>query len=155
MKFEELWNYHPNNNGDSFPCRNKDGEPAFENQCAIRMGIALEKAGMSLASYKGERCWHGHKPAHILRAEELAKWLKPQLSPVSLKVFSGDAYKNALSYMHRKRGIVFYKNFFGAGNQGDHIDLWNQFYATKEVDSFFGALFPSFASYNKAEEIWF
>ena len=50
---------------------------------------------------------------------------------------------------------VFYKNFYGVGNQGDHIDLWNKLYATKEINTFLGAIFPSFASCDKAKEVWF
>ena len=156
FEFRQLWDNHPNNSGESVPCKNLDGKPAFENQCAIRMGICLHKAGLSLLSFKGERCWHNHNPPHVLRAEELAKWLKSELTFAQFKKFSGkNAYKDAVDHITLKKGIVFYKDFWGPGMQADHIDLWNRLYATKELSTFFGVLFPSLASYNKAKEVWF
>ena len=43
-------------------------------------------------------------------------------------------------------GIVFFKNFHGTGNQGDHIDLWN------------GNRMPSNLNHDyfkRSEEVWF
>lgn len=87
------------------------------------MGEAFRKSGVDLKSFKGVRCWHGHKPAHILRAEELAEWLSGPFSPFKQKfVFEG---VNGFSQITGKKGIIFFKDYYGPNQQGDHIDLWN------------------------------
>ncbi|MCF6255038.1 MAG: type VI secretion system amidase effector protein Tae4 [Gammaproteobacteria bacterium] len=82
VNFVKLWNSHPTVESfiDDFPCK-KNGKKAFDNQCAIRIGVAFEKTGVNLKSFKGAKCWHSHKPAHILRAEEIENWLKGPFSP--------------------------------------------------------------------------
>ena len=122
LMFKTLWNNHPSNNGENSPCRNQKGDPAFENQCAIRMGVALEASGMNTSSFRGARCWYGHR--HILRVEELIKWLKTR----SHDVGTATSYKpgsDVRSAVAGKTGIVACRNFWGRGNQGDHIDLWD------------------------------
>ena len=87
VAFRDLWYRHPANNSTQYPCvaphglTNMEGKhvpqgfPVFGNQCAIRMGVALSGAGLSLASFHGAKCWIKHSPRHILRAQELANWL--------------------------------------------------------------------------------
>jgi hypothetical protein len=141
IKFEDLWANHPKRTGDPFPCM-VDDVPAFDNQCAIRMGICLEKAGLDLSGFKGARCWHNHKPKHILRAEELANWLRVKLGPSKLTVFKGkDVYLTAQKEMRLKTGIVFFKDAFSGGV--DHIDLWNR---SRPISD---------DNYSFAREIWF
>ena len=122
LMFRTLWNVHPSNNGDDFPCTTKKGDIAFDNQCAIRMGVALAEAGMNTSSFRGARCWHGHK--HILRVEELIKWLKTKKEDVG-KARSFKPGSDALDAVAGRTGIVACRNFYGRGNQGDHIDLWD------------------------------
>lgn len=107
--FDTLWANHPGR--DAHPC-------VFENQCAIRMGVCLEKSGIDTSSFTGVRCWHGHSPGHILRAQELANWLesKSDLFGHSQKSFSS-------SIVQGKRGILFIQNGWSGGV--DHIDLWD------------------------------
>ncbi|WP_102795389.1 type VI secretion system amidase effector protein Tae4 [Bowmanella denitrificans] len=126
MKFEELWNNHPTIKSswfdDDAPCI-VDGERAFENQCAIRMGVCLTESGVDLSSFTGARCWHNHNPSHILRAQELGDWLRSSASPFKrYEEFDASA---GFSNIGGKKGIIFFKNYYGPGNQGDHIDLWN------------------------------
>ena len=125
MNFENLWENHPTIEttfGDDAPCQS-NGERAFENQCAIRMGESLRKSGVNLDTFKGAKCWHGHNPAHILRAEELANWLRGPFSPFRRVIeFEG---VNGFNQINDRTGIVFFKDYYGPGNQGDHIDLWN------------------------------
>ncbi len=119
MRFAELWNAHP---GDNHPCLDELGEPAFENQCAIRMGVALAEAGFDMEGFDGHTCWHGHGGSHVLRAEELARWLADAPGPWN----SAETYQGITSdFLAERQGIVFCRNFWGTGNQGDHIDLWN------------------------------
>jgi len=123
--FMNIWDNHPSveNFFDDFPCKNGGGENAFDNQCAIRVGVALEAAGVSTKAFKGVRCWHDHKPGHILRAEELANWLKSSSSPFK-QMIQCDA-SEGFSKVKGKKGIIFFKDYYGPNNQGDHIDLWN------------------------------
>lgn len=66
-----VWNNHP---FPDSPCSTKH----FVNQCAIRMGVALEKSGVDTTSfdrlYPNRRCYKNltHSPKHILAAQELA-----------------------------------------------------------------------------------
>lgn len=99
MKFKELWENHPTvkSRRDDAPCK-VNGKRAFDNQCAIRLGQALTESGIDLNTFKGARCWHSHKPAHILRAEELAKWLSSSFSPFRKVVkFQGTWFQFAFS----------------------------------------------------------
>ena len=99
---------------------------AFKNQCAIHMGVALEKSGVNLGSFQGARCYGNFKPPHIagqhiLRAQELADWLRKQTILVGKVKISKpvpmDAYRG-------KRGIVFFQNVTGLEGI-DHIDIWD------------------------------
>ncbi len=118
VRFQLLWDNHPG--PDAKPC-----DATFPNQCAIRMGIALEKSHVDTRSfdtmYPGRRCYPGfkHAPGHILAAQELANWLATQVALV------GSAEKkrrvNSGTYGGRE-GIVFIQNGWGAT---DHIDLWD------------------------------
>ena len=65
LGFRELWDNHPY---PQSPC-----DSYFVNQCAIRMGVALEQTGLTITGVA--RCWFRHTPHHILRAQELANAL--------------------------------------------------------------------------------
>ncbi|MFC1586374.1 type VI secretion system amidase effector protein Tae4 [Fibrobacterota bacterium] len=148
VTFENLWKCHPSkwDKPDNTPCQNKDGEPTFAHQCAIRMGVCLTKAGFNLSSVNIVRCWfHNKNENHFLRAEELAKGLEsyPDLNSKVEKKKKKDNVK-AENYKGRK-GIVYFQNFWGDGNQGDHIDLWNGEEQCRGEDEFF----------ENAEQVWF
>jgi len=152
IKFTKLWGNHPTVESfiDDFPCK-KNGKKAFKNQCAIRMGVTFDKSGVNMKSFKGAKCWHGHKPAHILRAEELGNWLKGPFSPFKkIIIFEG---VNGFSKISGKKGIVFFKDYYGRNNQGDHIDLWNGSRLTKYA-TWFDFAFRDGRHYSKAT-VWF
>ncbi len=71
--FSEVWDHHPYSDT---PC----DTTYFRDQCAIRFGVALEGAGANLASFPGAKYYPGlkHSPKYVLRAQELANWLKTQ-----------------------------------------------------------------------------
>ncbi|MDF7681059.1 hypothetical protein PT300_10890 [Enterobacteriaceae bacterium ESL0689] len=70
LNFAALWDAYPGLFGDENPCRLKDGRASFENQCAIRLGMALVKCGYGMTKLQAQFCWHHPKSAgHILRAE--------------------------------------------------------------------------------------
>ncbi|WP_420415032.1 type VI secretion system amidase effector protein Tae4 [Roseibium sp.] len=115
VKFQDLWDSHP------YPVQPCDGK-LFKNQCAIRMSVALRGAGVNLDSFRGAKCYPGlkHSPRHILRAEELAKWMKDQT--LVFGTHSVHRKANASDFAD-KSGIVFIKDGWESG--GDHIDVWN------------------------------
>jgi len=141
--FSRLWANHPATKGIINPCITKN-VINFKNQCAIRMSVCLLDSGISLKSFKGAKCYpgHGHNQSHILRAEELATWLENQKLlfgiPTKRKKVKSSIYKD-------KKGIILLKNFWGAGNQGDHIDLWNGKMMTRGAPSYFSS----------SQEVWF
>ena len=120
-KFERLWLAHPSTKGISKPCLT-NGKSNFDNQCAIRMGVAIQDAGISMGSYTGDYCWHNHGKKHTLRVEELEKWLRTQATTFGNPT---DYISAKSTEFQSKVGIVAFINFWGTGSQGDHIDLWN------------------------------
>ncbi|WP_288407175.1 type VI secretion system amidase effector protein Tae4 [uncultured Herbaspirillum sp.] len=132
VKFSELWNAYPGGN----PCDGKDknGKPAFSDQCAIRVGVALTKVGVTFKSYpeKG-KCWFKGHTDHVLRAKELAEWLKLQpfvgcTKPTDIK---GRDWQERIK---GKTGIIYFADYWRRKDRngveeshptGDHIDLWN------------------------------
>jgi len=122
--FANLWAKHP---GGSFVC----DEMVFSNQCAMRMGYALEESGISLVSENLERCsdysmrFNDHIPGHIRSAQELANvfYWKPSLlgAAVRRKILMGSIDRN-LEAFRRRQGMVFIMNGWGTT---DHIDLWD------------------------------
>lgn len=138
LQFSVLWEKHPANQTPSIisPCANDEGTPNFENQCAIRMGVCLAAAGADISSFRGTTCWHGHGRNHVLRAQELADYLKTRTDLVgTVKI---DESPTLAEYTSR-RGVVLFQNFWGTGNQGDHIDVWDGSQMAKGDPSYFAA----------------
>lgn len=139
VNFQKLWDGHPLNWNprETAPFKSKDGTPLFQDQCAIKMSIALQQAGVPLATFKGATASSpvlqlGVKPVKAaLRAEELAQWL--------IKVLGQpDKYTAAVAIeaVKFRNGIVFFKDFWardlpnggqesGINRSGDHIDVWD------------------------------
>lgn len=104
---------------------------AFPDQCAIKVSTALRGAGASLKSFKGVCCWQPeHKGMkHVLRAEELANWLKKRYlanwpNPVDI------TGKDWQTKIENKTGVIFFKDYWLRKGEkfpsGDHIDLWDK-----------------------------
>lgn len=135
LAWRAIWDNHPGKL--TYPC----DSTLFQNQCAIRMGVALAGAGVNLRQFGGARCYPNlkHAPKHILRAQELANWLAGQTTLVGKAVKS----KNVTSENYaRKTGIVFIKDGWGST---DHIDIWNGV----------GMKGGSLGYFSKAKELWF
>lgn len=130
INFQSVWANYPN----SDPCIDKKtNQPpkGFSNQCAVRLGYALELSGVSFASYKGKRCPSAPKNSGMVAsAQELANWLysKPFDGCPKAESFTG---KNVFENIKGKTGIIFLANYWqrtgeiGNTRTGDHIDLWN------------------------------
>jgi hypothetical protein len=118
--FQTIWNNHPIIKRDA-PILDRG---TYTNQCAINLSAALIRSGVSLDGFRGARSWQKDQPKYPIRAQELANWLKttfPRL-PRRFEAVSPKEFSQKLS---GKRGIIFFQNYWGPGNQGDHIDLWN------------------------------
>lgn len=132
VNFYKLWSNHPGIG--SKPCSSK-----LVNQCAIRMGVTLQKANISLGTFKGAKCWFKHSPKHILRAQELASWMDKNTHDFGVKV----VHKHVNQFVFSgKKGLVFIKNGWGST---DHIDLWD--------GKSFKAGDPSY--FSLGQEVWF
>lgn len=137
VRFGELWNAYP----ASDPCVNPaNGKKAYDNQCAIRVGLALQRCGVSFRTFKGPRCEYGPSGnGMVLRAQELADWLshRPFANCPKPAVMPGKAFHKAMA---ARRGIAFFKDYWLREGEksptGDHIDLWNMDRLTPSWQSF-------------------
>jgi len=156
LDFRKLWRNHPTSGeGEVFPCRDVHDMPNFDNQCAILMGTCLLRSDL-LRGYDKATCWYrGHK-GHTLRARELADWMRrrsERFGRVEVRRnVSWGAYKG-------RTGVVCFHNFWGVGNQGDHIDLWDGTgIIRRELDPSLegpGMANGSLDYFERAEEVWF
>jgi hypothetical protein len=127
--FTTLWSSYPHDSEappgsqHAMPCDEKDksGFYFYENQCAIRMSHCLIKAGISLSNYTDPKCKHGYARG----AESLATWIWRNFGKPLQVDCSNAAQKNTFltNQYWSKNGIIFFKDFYGTNNTGDHIDL--------------------------------
>jgi hypothetical protein len=120
INFTDLWDSHP---GGVKPCKDKDGRPTYEDQCAIRMSIALAGAGIDMSKYPGRTCGIKGHPVHAVSAQELANWLTKILGPPHKE----SAMHGCLDYKSLT-GIIFIKSFQGTANPDqrfNHMDVWD------------------------------
>lgn len=127
----------------SYPVVKAPCDGPWDNQCAIRMSIALNGEGsvtVNSKNYSEPKCRHGHARG----AESLANWLQTKIGrPKKWK--SGEAAKKDLQ---DDQGIIFFKDCFtragSTAQVGDHIDLWR-----KGITKTFSD--PN----NSSKEVWF
>jgi hypothetical protein len=128
VAFSALWNAYPN----SKPyVDKKTGDPpqGFENQCAIKVSVALHGAGVEMKSFRGAHVLIDGKYA-ATGATDLASWLKsqriPGISSPAVNV-TGEDWQEKIK---GKTGIVYFADYWARPGEtknrsGDHIDLWN------------------------------
>jgi hypothetical protein len=126
VTFVKMWAGYPGSHPYVDPKTGED-PPGFDNQCAIKLSVALHATGVDLASFKGASV-HVPTGKAAIRAEELAAWLKVQhfdgmLGPADI---TGADWQAKIK---DKRGIVAFKDYWARPGEktptGDHIDLWN------------------------------
>lgn len=128
VKFTALWDGYP---GSKPYVDAKTGKvPAgYENQCAIKVSVALHAAGVAMKSFHGAAVTLGGKNAAV-RATELAAWLRKQqidgiaTSPENI---TGETWQTSIK---GRSGIVYFADYWARPGEektpsGDHIDLWN------------------------------
>lgn len=133
ITFKELW--------DNFPSGNPYDDPAYKNQCAIRLSVTLHRVGVDMKSFNSKtvKPMSGAKTiGRILldgkstatRADELGEWL--QLQPFAglprAENITGPDWE---SKVKRRTGILQFSRYWirdGEAQEnasGGHIDLWN------------------------------
>ncbi len=172
LTFQKIWSGHPFNNSERAPARMlqdtqfggkliKKGAPSFANQCAIRMGVALREAGITLSQIGNPRVswFHKKEDMFVLVAEELARGLKgAKIEGLKPMVVVKDP-KNFHKELFGRKGIIFFKDYwFRKGEKnpsGDHIDVWNGYRTSaKWLMEWFSWLGYT-ENYGKSKEIWF
>lgn len=118
--FQTIWNNHPNIKGDAPLLDPK----TYANQCAINLSAALIRSQVPLTGFRGALSWQKDKPKYAIRAQELAGWLKTTFPRIPTR-FKQVSAREFSSQLNRQCEIIFFQNYWSAGNQGDHIDLWN------------------------------
>ena len=124
LSFSNLWANHSNVKREA-PLLDKS---TYQNQCAINLYAALVRSGVNAKTFRGQLSWQKNKPKYAIRAQELADWLASSFGRSGgvrmpqVQKFSG---KDVFEKIKGKRGIIFFQNYYGPGNQGDHIDLWD------------------------------
>jgi hypothetical protein len=128
VRFAALWAGYPSTKPYLDP---KTGSPpkGFENQCAIKVSVALHAVGIDMKSYRGSQVVVEGKPA-ATRATELAAWLNSQYLPslpVHGQTVTGEDWQKKVK---GRTGIIYFANYWArpgeaAAPSGDHIDLWN------------------------------
>jgi hypothetical protein len=152
--FDTFWSNHPTIKGDAPLLDNK----AYENQCAIGVSAALIRSGVDMKSYTGVWSWEKDKPKYAIRAHELAVWLSRQNPnlPTKVEKFSG---KVVFDKIKGRRGIIYFRHYWGPGNQGDHIDFWNGNRLTDWTSWIRiqgGIVIPGvWSDFEKSESVWF
>ena len=140
------------------------------NQCAVRMSIALGRAGFGLESFMPrDRVHSGNGTcatdgmSHVLGAQELGNYLKRALGqPLTIRpTRAGSGCAHALDQIRGQTGVVYFNNCFtraGSGAQvGDHIDLFNgQQYYNQIIHPQAGGNETTAGNlFGRADQVWF
>jgi len=97
---------------DSAPCKN----PGIDNQCAVRMSVALGRCGCDLIGFPNRRRVHSGRPTcqldieHVVGARELADHLVRVLGPPQR--FGERQADDARATLANRRGIIYFNNCF-------------------------------------------
>lgn len=131
VTFAKLWAAYPGGHPYVDPKTGKP-PPGFDNQCAIKVSMAIHGAGIEMKSFRGSaRRVNGLPVAYV--AAQLADWLKLQPFcglPKSSDNVTGPDWQDKVQ---GRTGIVYFANYWARDAKetkvkkpsGDHIDLWN------------------------------
>jgi len=177
VAFRDLWIGHPINESVQSPCiaphdlTNLEGTavsrgfPVFSNQCAIRMGVALKRAGVTPAQLSGcAHCAvHPREEMHLINATQVANALAraslPGVAPVE-RITGADAGA-FYPKLFGRTGIVFIQDYWRRGSDapgrptGDHIDVWNGYRSSAKWLMEWFSWLGYYSNYAEAREIWF
>ncbi|WP_175822599.1 type VI secretion system amidase effector protein Tae4 [Burkholderia sp. BCC0419] len=145
VTFKSLWDAHPSGNPHD--------DPAYTNQCAIRISVALHRVGVDMKSFSSRlvRPLGGQRSigrillngkATATRANELGSWLnlQPFAGIGKAEVITGADWEAKIK---GRTGIVMFDGYWARAGEselnasGGHIDLWNGSRMT--MNGFWGA----------------
>jgi hypothetical protein len=131
--FKTLWDNFPDIEEMKKKCLNKQGksETPFDNYCSILMSECMIRSGIQISQSTGVKCWSHSGNKHLIRAEEMARWLEK--SPPSgfgrmENIQPSDFQKQLVG----RTGVIFFKDYWTRNQEsfenrsGDHIDLWSK-----------------------------
>lgn len=177
VQFIDLWRGHPINESVSTPCiaasdvTNLSGNavaagfPVYPNQCAIRMGVALRRAGVSLEELgKVTTCGvHDRHDLHCINANQLAKAIRQAnlqgFGPI--EVISGDDVRQFYTRIFGRTGVIYVQDYWmrtddrDSAPTGDHIDVWNGYRSSAKWLMEWFSWAGYYSNYAKAREMWF
>ncbi len=176
IAFRDLWAGHPINESVIHPCiapRDltnlagepiKTGFPTFANQCAIRLGVALKRAGVS--PIRGLTSCGVHSPdeMHYIRAHQLANALvSANIAGVASveKIRGHDVTKDFYPKLFGRTGLIFIRDYWHRGTDrqgaptGDHIDVWNGYRSSAKWLMEWFSWLGYYSNYAEAREVWF
>lgn len=159
--FKTLWDNFPDDEAVKKICFNKENTP-FDNYCSILISECFNQSGISLESCHAVRCWSHPGKRHVIRAEQLAKWLStnPPKSFGAMETVNPGEFQSKLA---GRTGVIFFKDYWVRGNEsfenrsGDHIDLWNKNKITgsgmfyRSIIELLGLV----SDLNKSRSVWF
>lgn len=143
VTFAKLWESYPSGHPYLNPATGKP-PPGYENQCAIKVSMAIHGAGIEMKSFRGAAVKVNRLPAASL-AVQLAAWLKLQPFcglPMQPENVTGPNWQGKI---RGRTGIVYFENYWRRAGEtriatGDHIDLWNGSRLTATGWSFFSTI---------------
>ena len=176
IEFADLWRGHPINESVSTPCiaphdlTNLEGEfiprgfPVFHNQCAIRMGTALRRAGVQPSQISGvSHCSvHSREEMHFINANQLANAIARAkiegLGPI--EKFVGPDAAQYYPKIFGRTGIIYFQDYWRRSSDsdrptGDHIDVWNGYRSSAKWLMEWFSWLGYYGNYAQAKEIWF
>ncbi|KUO57197.1 MAG: hypothetical protein APF80_04225 [Alphaproteobacteria bacterium BRH_c36] len=177
VEFKKLWYGHPINESIMAPCVadrefvNLEGNtvlrgfPVYANQCAIRMSVALRRAGVS-ADQLGSIASCGAHPReemHYINASQLANAIDRAKIPGFLPVqkISGEEVAKFYPTLFGRTGVIFIKDYWHRSTDrpgsptGDHIDVWNGYRSSAKFLMEWFSWLGYYSNYAEAGEIWF
>jgi hypothetical protein len=176
VQFVDLWRGHPINESVTAPCiaphdlTNMEGQsismgyPVFANQCAIRMGVALRRAGVTQGQMGGcAHCAvHPREEMHFINASQLANAIArgnlPGVGPI--EKYKGAEAAEYYPKLFGRTGIIFFQDYWKRSSDsgrptGDHIDVWNGYRSSAKWLLEWFAWLGYYSNYGNAGEICF
>lgn len=175
VQFIDLWRGHPSNESNAAPCRAASGgtggrtvfagDPAYANQSAISVGVALKRAGLRIDQLgKIETCrHHDRSEMHTLNPRQLADALRRAKLPGfgQIEVITGGDVERFHTRLIGRTGMIYVRDYWtrasdaeGAAS-GDLIDLWNGYRTTESWLMEWLSWAGYRSNYALAREIWF
>ena len=176
VQFIDLWRGHPINESVQTPCiaphdlTNLEGEfvpegfPVFHNQCSIRMGTALRRAGVQPSQLSGcSHCSvHPREAMHFINANQLANGIaRAKIEGFGpIEKITGAEAAEFYPKIFGRTGVIYIQDYWHRSTDteratGDHIDVWNGYRSSAKWLMEWFSWLGYYSNYAGAGEIWF